>query len=208
MLTSMSPNHQYLVWPPLASRRARSWHGMLSTRVITHFGWTAAHASKTTCCSSGTVEVGSSMSQIQTSSIHTHCVWIPGRPVHDFHILLCQKSGRVTCCVGRSIVLDIHKVSSKTSITQGSTQKYHREAWCCLGGWGFHPAPARRISPKVAATWVHSIPVSPGAVLSRLTSIYNSIGCMGCRNQHYVFLQSNSTPEPTNTVQIHSNKKE
>ena len=85
--------------------------------------------------------LGLSMSQIQTSSTRAHCVWIPGRPVHDFHILLCQKSGRVTCCVGRSIVLDIHKVSSKMSITQGSTQKYHREAWCCLGGWGFHPAP-------------------------------------------------------------------
>ena len=41
-----------------------------------------------------------------------HDGWTPCWPVHDIHILLYQKSSRVTCCVGRGIVLDIHKVLS------------------------------------------------------------------------------------------------
>ena len=58
---------------------------MLSSRVFTHLGWNAIHASRTTHHNSATVEVGSSISQ----------------------------SGRVTCCVGCGIVLGIHKVLSK-----------------------------------------------------------------------------------------------
>ena len=35
-------------------------------------------------------------------------VWTPSWPVHDLHILLCQKSSRATCNA------DIHKISSKS----------------------------------------------------------------------------------------------
>ena len=40
-------------------------------------------------------------------------VWTTSWPVHDLNILLVQKGCRVTCCMGRSIVLDVHKVTSK-----------------------------------------------------------------------------------------------
>ena len=36
-------------------------------------------------------------------------------PVHDLHNLLCPKMIRVTCCVGRDIVLDTHKVWFKNA---------------------------------------------------------------------------------------------
>ena len=50
---------------PLAARRALTRRGMLSTRVRTLPGWTAAHAWRTALFSSATVEGGSSMSRIQ-----------------------------------------------------------------------------------------------------------------------------------------------
>ena len=62
---------------------------------------------------------GPSMSRIQTDiwsqtcSIHWVHVWTPSWPVHDLNILLVQKGCHVTCCTGRGIVLDVHKVSSK-----------------------------------------------------------------------------------------------
>ena len=40
-------------------------------------------------------------------------------PVHDLHILLCPKSIRFTCCAGRDIDLDTHKVSLKKARHQG-----------------------------------------------------------------------------------------
>ena len=40
-------------------------------------------------------------------------VWAPIWPVHDLNILLVQKGCRVTCCMGRGIVSDVHKVTSK-----------------------------------------------------------------------------------------------
>ena len=40
-------------------------------------------------------------------------VWTPSWPVHDINILLVQKGCRVTCCMWRGIVLDVHKVTSK-----------------------------------------------------------------------------------------------
>ena len=40
-------------------------------------------------------------------------VWTPSWPVHDLNILLVQKGCRVTCCMGRGIVLGVHKVTSK-----------------------------------------------------------------------------------------------
>ena len=44
--------------PPLAARKALTWRGMLSTRVRTLPGWTAAHAWRTVLFSSAKVEVG------------------------------------------------------------------------------------------------------------------------------------------------------
>ena len=40
-------------------------------------------------------------------------VWTPSWPVHDLNMLLVQKDCRVTCCMGRGFVLDVHKVTSK-----------------------------------------------------------------------------------------------
>ena len=40
-------------------------------------------------------------------------VWTLSWPVHDLNILLVQKVCCVTCCMGRGIVLDVHKVMSK-----------------------------------------------------------------------------------------------
>ena len=40
-------------------------------------------------------------------------VWTPSWPFHDLNILLVQKECRVTCCMGRGIVLDVHKITSK-----------------------------------------------------------------------------------------------
>ena len=45
-----------------------------------------------------------------------------------------------------------------------------------------------------------------GAILSGLTGIHHSVGyVMGCRIQRNFILQSNSTLEPTDTDQIHTN---
>ena len=41
--------------------------------------------------------------------------WTPGWPVHDLCVLLFQKISGVTWCLGRDIVLNIHKVSSKNA---------------------------------------------------------------------------------------------
>ena len=40
-------------------------------------------------------------------------VWNPSWLVHDLNILLVQKGCRVMCCMGRGIVLNVHKVTSK-----------------------------------------------------------------------------------------------
>ena len=40
-------------------------------------------------------------------------VWTLSCPVHDLNILLVRKGCRVTCCMGRGIVFDVHKVTSK-----------------------------------------------------------------------------------------------
>ena len=40
-------------------------------------------------------------------------VWTPSWPVHDLNILLVQNGCHVTCCMGRGIVLDVHKVTFK-----------------------------------------------------------------------------------------------
>ena len=47
-------------------------------------------------------------------------VWTPSWPVHDLNILLVQKGCRVTCCMGRGIVLDVHKVTSKQARRHGN----------------------------------------------------------------------------------------
>ena len=40
-------------------------------------------------------------------------IWTTSWSVHDLNILLVQKGCRVTCCMGRGIVLEVHKVTSK-----------------------------------------------------------------------------------------------
>ena len=112
---------------------------MLSTRVRTLPGRTTAHACRTALFSSTTVKgvgvwgcgvgvwvgvwgvwVGVGVIYVSDPDWHlipnvlnwVH-VWIPSWRVHDLNILLVQKGCRVTCCMGRGIVLDVHKVTSK-----------------------------------------------------------------------------------------------
>ena len=62
---------------------------------------------------------------------------------------------------------------------------------------------ARQTSPKVAATWLTSVPVSPDAVLFGLTGIHHSVGwVMGCTYLPHFTI---STLEPINTDQMHCN---
>ena len=107
--------------PPLAARRAMTRRGMLLTRVRTLPGRTAAHAWRTAMFSSATVEGrgGKGGGVIHVSDPDWHLipnmlswvhVWTPSWPVHDLKILLVQKACRVTCCMGRGIVLDVHKL--------------------------------------------------------------------------------------------------
>ena len=90
-------------------------------------------------CNSGTLERG----VILVSNLDIHLVanmlkgihvWSPSWPVHDLHILLCQKSSHVTCCVGRDIVPKcpspqkrhpIEVMPGVDLVVEGSTQ-YHQ----------------------------------------------------------------------------------
>ena len=67
---------------------------MLSTRVCTLPGRTAAHAWWT--------------------------AWCHPRPGSRLNLMLFQKGCRVTCCMGQGIVLDVHKVTSKHSVAHGN----------------------------------------------------------------------------------------
>ena len=46
--------------------------------------------------------------------------WTPNWPIHDLHILLCQKSIRVTCCMGVALSWTHTKFPPKTAIAHGS----------------------------------------------------------------------------------------
>ena len=50
-------------------------------------------------------------------------------PVHDIQILLPQKSIGAMRCAGHGIVLDIHKVSSKTPVALGSIPSWRSLMW-------------------------------------------------------------------------------
>ena len=90
-------------------------------------------------CNSGTLE----REVILVSNLDIHLVanmikgihvWSPSWPVHDLHILLCQKNSHVTCCVGRDIVPKcpsppkrhpIEVMPGVDLVVKGSTQ-YHQ----------------------------------------------------------------------------------
>ena len=111
------------LWPHLDAERERTWRGMLSTRVVIFLGRTV-HTWRTVCCNSGTIGGGDPCLRSRTrwvpnmlSGVH---VWTLCWEVHDPHIPFPQKSSGVTCCVGRGVVLDIHKILLKTPIAQWS----------------------------------------------------------------------------------------
>ena len=119
---------------------------MLSTRVLlTLLGRTAAHAGRTARRNFGKVEGRTSMSRIQTPHFVPNMV--NGAPVYDLHILLCQESSRVTCCVWRGIVLDkstrrpgkytIAENPNVVLAVEDSTQHHYFSP--LLGEW--HPIP-------------------------------------------------------------------
>ena len=122
MLTAMSPHHQYLVWPFLVARRARTRRGVSFTRVVTRLERTVDHAWRTARRHSGALEelgggrgghsyIGSRDPDLVPSMFNGVHFWTPGWRIHDLHILFCQKIGHVTCCLGRGIVL--HKNSRR-----------------------------------------------------------------------------------------------
>ena len=91
---------------------------MLSTRVRTLPGRTTAHAWWTTLLKfsyggRGVIHVSDPDWHLIPNMLNWVHVWTPSWPVHDLNILLVQKGCRVTCCMGRGIVLDVHKVTSK-----------------------------------------------------------------------------------------------
>ena len=114
---------------------------MLSTRIITLLGRTAVHARRTAHRNSDTVKAESSMSRIQTPILFQTCSMGFMSGLHtDLCILLNQTSSRVTCCIKRGIVPDMHKVLSRNPLSPRKAF-YRREAWCSIGGCRLHPVP-------------------------------------------------------------------
>ena len=81
-------------------------------------------------------------------------VWTPSWPVHDLNILLVQKGCRVTCCMGRNIVLDIHKVTSKRPRRNMATFDSSGSGCTDAGLW-LHPPRTAHSSPMVDCTPYH-----------------------------------------------------
>ena len=98
------------------ARRACTRRAILSTRALALLGRTADHAWRTARRNSGAVE-GIHVSDPDPQLVPNIRNWgsclDSELAMAPRHILLCQKSSRLTCCVGRGIVLDIHKLSSK-----------------------------------------------------------------------------------------------
>ena len=123
---------------------------MLSTRVRTLPGRTAAHAWRTALFSSATV--GGGVIQVLEPDWHlipnmlswVH-VWTPSWPVHDLNILLVQKGSCVTCCMGRGIVLNVHKVTSKYPCRPWQHLIPQDLGWTDASSW-LHP-------PRLSPTW-------------------------------------------------------
>ena len=72
---------------------------------------------------------------VQTCSMGTMSGFQTGKYMSSTSCCV-RKSNGVTWCVGRGIVLDIHKVLSKSA----RCTYYRGEAWCGVGVWAFHPA--------------------------------------------------------------------
>ena len=83
------------LWTHLAARRARTRRGNLSNRILNVLGQTAAHAWKTSRCNSGSVEVGSLISRIQTPH------WALNMPNGFMPVLRDGKSMTPTSCCAR-----------------------------------------------------------------------------------------------------------
>ena len=75
-------------------------------------------------------------------------VWTPSWPVHDLNILLVQKGCRVTCCMGRGIVWDVHNYIQTPPSPMAT---FHSSGSGCTdaGSWLHPPRPAHSSSPLV-----------------------------------------------------------
>ena len=118
MLTAMSSHHWYLMWQPLAVKRARTRRGIPSSGVVTLLVRTAAHAWRTVRRNSGTVACLGS----RPSFGHKHSQWGSGMdselasPWLPHPVLPEKQSCHVLC--GGGIFLDI-QLSSRNSRRPG-----------------------------------------------------------------------------------------
>ena len=154
---------------------------MLSTRVFTFLGWTA-YTRRTTCCNSCTVEVGSSsypdpcLVPNMLSGVHVWTLWWA---VHDLHIIMHQKSSGVTYCVGRGVVLDIHKVSSKNAHRPGKhTIVEKRDVALAVEGSIKHH------SSLLPPWWITPHTMTEGPRLLSVSWMHASIGLSPCLQCH------------------------
>ena len=93
----------------------------------------------------------------QLGSCH---IWTPSWPVHDTNILLVLKGCRVTPCMGRAIVLYVHKVTSKHPRRPLETFDSSGSGCTDAASWLHPPRPAHS-SPMVDCTPYHDHDFSP-----------------------------------------------
>ena len=110
----------------VTARRARTRRGMLSTRVLTLLGWTAAHARWTVRRNSETGEGGSSMSRIQTQFVPKHTQWglcldsVLASPWPTYAVVPEKQSCHVQCGVWHCLGHTQDFIKKKTPVTQWS----------------------------------------------------------------------------------------
>ena len=119
--------------------------------------------------------------------------WTPSWPVHDLHILLCQKSNCVRCCVGHGIVLDIHKVSSKNARRPGMHTITEKSDVALVSIHHHHFASSSMVDGTPYHDWVATV-----TICGLKARIYQSPSCL----QH-----TRSQPSLWNSVKWDSSLK-
>ena len=119
--------------------------------------------------------------------------WTPSWPVHDLHILLCQKSNCVRCCVGHGIVLDIHKVSSKNARRPGMHTITEKSDIALVSIHHHHFASSSMVDGTPYHDWVATV-----TICGLKARIYQSPSCL----QH-----TRSQPSLWNSVKWDSSLK-
>ena len=146
------------MWLPLVTRRASSRCWMLSIRVLNLLRWTAVQACQKACRNSSTMEVGSSMPRVQTP------IWSQTCSLGCMSGLRADQSmTSISCCVKKAVVsravwgvpLSWTYTKFRPKTLSPWDAYYRKEAWCSVGGWGFHPAPPVHSSHHENSTPYH-----------------------------------------------------